>query len=188
MKRQHYIILAALALAWTTRGDPASAQSPEDARLNRLKAAYALNFLKFVEWPGAGTQALRVAVIGDAAVGTAVRITMEGRMVQGRPVSVRTFATVAEWKETDDTSQALLVTSSIQPQWAELLGALAGKPVLTIADAPGFCAAGGLLDMFVAENHIRFDANPSAAALAGLRLRSELLKLATIVKTEGPPP
>ena len=57
--------------------------------------------------------------------------------------------------------------------------------MLTICEAPGFCEQGGMLNLYEEDHRIRFEANPAAADQAGLKLRSTLLTLATIVKTKG---
>ena len=56
--------------------------------------------------------------------------------------------------------------------------------MLTIGDSPGFCAAGGMLNLFEQDDRIKFEANPETASRAGLKMRAELLKLATIVPTK----
>ena len=57
--------------------------------------------------------------------------------------------------------------------------------MLTICETPGFCTQGGMLNLYQEDQRIRFEANPAAADKARLKLRSTLLTLATIVKTEG---
>ena len=176
------VVLALLAL------DHAQLAAANDDRADQLKAAYTLNFMKFVEWPAEGTTdlALRVVVIGDGSIAAAVRVAVEGKTVQGRQVSVTAFSNAASWRVSNTHCQMIFATSSSRSNWDELLHELADKPVLTISDGDGFCVLGGMLGLFETENRIRFEANPAAAAVAGLKIRSELLKLATITKTEGP--
>lgn len=153
-----------------------------------LKAAFVLNFLKFAEWPAGAAPAgapLVVSVVGEGELVAALNTVLDGQTVQGRKVIVQTFRDVAQWQVATTSGQALFVTPAAQPAWAELRAALAGRPVLTIGEAPGFCAAGGMLNLYERDNRIRFEANPAAVEKEGLKLRAELLKLATIVKTEG---
>ena len=57
-----------------------------------------------------------------------------------------------------------------------------GAPVLTVGDGDGFARGGGMIGLFVEDGRMRFAINPNAAQRAGLRLSSQLLKLARIVK------
>ena len=193
MKRSLYTMLTALFLVVAARGDDLlPGASSAEARADRLKAAYTLNFLKFVEWPGseAKDQTLRVSVIGSGSIAAAIQTAVERKTVQGRLVSVTWYATLTEWKTANcaTTSHAIFLTAATKPDWGDLLRTIAGRPVLTISDSDEFCSAGGMLDLFESDNHIRFNANPGAAALAGLKIRSDLLKLAILAKTAEAPP
>jgi hypothetical protein len=154
-----------------------------------MKAAFVLNFQKFTEWPATALPAadapLIVAVVGDDPLSAVIKTVLSGKMVQGRNLEVELFRDTAEWKAAARPSQVLFVTAAAQPAWAEIRAELAGRPVLTISEAPGFCAAGGMLNLYEKENRLRFEANPVAVEKEGIKLRAELLKLATIVKTVG---
>lgn len=153
-----------------------------------LKAAFVLNFMKFAEWHSAtqtDTNApLVIAVIGDGQLVAALKTVLDGKAVLGHKVAVQVFRDAAEWKKADSPCHAIFVTSTAQSAWGEIRAGLVGRSVLTIGEAPGFCAQGGMLNLFEKENRIRFEANPGAVEKEKLKLRSELLKLATIVKTE----
>lgn len=154
-----------------------------------LRAAFVLNFLKFAEWPAAAmgdaSAPLVVAVIGDDLQSGALERGLEGKEIQGRKLAVHVYSDAAQWRLKGTACQALYVTPAAHDAWAELRAELAGRPVLTICETPGFCAQGGMLNLYQEDQRIRFEANPAAADKAGLKLRSTLLTLATIVKTEG---
>ncbi|MCI4627158.1 MAG: YfiR family protein [Candidatus Magnetoovum sp. WYHC-5] len=54
--------------------------------------------------------------------------------------------------------------------------------ILTIADMEGFSQKGGMVNLFVESSKIRFEINVEAVERAGLKISSQLLKLAKIVK------
>jgi hypothetical protein len=62
-----------------------------------------------------------------------------------------------------------------------LLRQCEGKPVLTVGDGAGYGAAGVILNFYVSDTRIRFEANTTAASRAGLQISSHLLRLARIV-------
>jgi hypothetical protein len=65
---------------------------------------------------------------------------------------------------------------------AELLAAAAPLPVLTVGDDPALLERGAILALRPVSGRLRFDANLDAADRAGLRLRSQLLRLAVNVR------
>jgi len=154
-----------------------------------VRAAFVLNFLKFAEWPAAtradSSTALVIAAVGDDAQSAALLAGLNGKEIQGRRIEVRVFRDAEQWRREGAGSQALFITPAAPAAWQELRAEIAGQPVLTICEAPGFCAQGGMLNLYEEDNRIRFEANPAAADHAGLKLRSTLLTLATIVKTKG---
>jgi YfiR/HmsC-like len=152
-----------------------------------VRAAFVLNFLKFAEWPAvAGADSsIIVGALGEDAQSAALQSGLEGKEIQGRRIAVKVFRDVAQWRLEGSACQALFISPSAPAAWGEMRAELAGKPVLTICESPGFCEQGGMLNLFENDHRIKFEANPAAADLAGLKLRSTLLTLATIVKTKG---
>jgi hypothetical protein len=154
-----------------------------------VRAAFVLNFLKFAEWPAAArsdsSTALVIGALGDDAQAAALRAGLDGKEIQGRHISVRVFADAEQWRRDGQGCQALYITPAAAEAWRDLRAEVARQPVLTICEAPGFCEQGGMLNLFEEDHRIRFEANPGAADQAGLKLRSTLLTLATIVKTKG---
>lgn len=182
------IMLAALVASHapaTLAGEDAGAS------VQKLEAAYIFNFLKFVEWPPDGTddqaKPLVLAVVGEGPIVSAIENVLDGKTAQGRKLSVFAYSNVSAWTSDAARCHALFVTSYAWPEWAAMRAAIANRAVLTIADSPGFCAAGGMLNIFEYSNRFRFEANPSAAGQAGPKIRADLLKLATIVHTLGAP-
>lgn len=173
--------LLALCVALSPVG--AGAQQAEAVR-----AAFVLNFLKFAEWPTAAapdSSALVIAALGDDAQAAALRAGLAGKEIQGRRIDVRVFRDADQWRREGQGCQALYFTPAAAETWQGLRSELASLPVLTISEAPGFCEQGGILNLYEEDHRIRFQANPGAADKAGLKLRSTLLTLATIVKTKG---
>lgn len=172
---------AALLLAL---GSVGQAQEPE--AVLRIKAAFVLNFLKFVEWPEESAQTdLPLAVVGESPLAAALQTALSDQEVQGRTVNVRAYPSAAAWRRDGAAAdQAVFFLPATVANWPDLRNELKKRPVLTISESPGFCASGGMLNLFEQDGRIKFEANPEAARAAGLMLRAELLKLAKLVKTE----
>jgi hypothetical protein len=152
-----------------------------------LKASFVMNFLKFTTWPtelmGQEGDEIRVAVVSDEPLFMTVEETLSGKIVQGRPVRVRTYASTKTWLLEKNPSHAVFLPSTAIEKSPDLQSVIARHGVLTIADHPGFCAAGGMLNLFNESGRMRFEANPDAARSAGLTLHAQMLNLAIVVKT-----
>lgn len=173
--------LAAFLLA---AGGIASAGLPQQsARAQRpsrdeVEAAYLYNFGKFVRWPaGAVRGPLVICVAAQASFLQALSRLVTGEQIEQRPLQVKNIGNAG-----DVTGCSILFIGSTEARRVDgLLGAAAGKPILTVGDAPDFLVRGGAVQFVLMEDHVRFSVNLSAAARGGLGLSSELLKVAVSV-------
>jgi hypothetical protein len=169
--------LALLFLALALAPSQASAQYDDD----QVKAAFLLNFLKFVTWPEAREAPeapLEVAIVGNDPLARALTGLAAGRTIGGRPVTVRS---VRPSRDIGATPHLLYIGASERDRLPVLLRQCDGQAVLTVGDAPGYGAAGVVLNFYASDTRIRFEANTTAAARAGLQISSHLLRLARIV-------
>ena len=65
--------------------------------------------------------------------------------------------------------------------WRRLL-AEPRPPALTVGDVPGFLAAGGMVELLIDNDSVRFDVNLPALREKNIRLPSQVLKLARQVR------
>ncbi|MCJ7729928.1 MAG: YfiR family protein, partial [Sedimentisphaerales bacterium] len=75
---------------------------------------------------------------------------------------------------------------SEQKQAREIIDIVGKDGVLTVGDTSGFIESGGVINFMLEENKIRFDINLTAAEKTGLKIRSQLLRLAKKVFKDGP--
>jgi hypothetical protein len=146
-----------------------------------VKAAFVYNFIRFVEWPGRplppSDHPINLYILGndEAADATAA---LDGKTVRGRKIVVRRVAGVAGIEK----CQVLFIGQSVKSQARAILEAVRNLPILTIADFPGFARSGGIVNFVPAEQRLSFEINQVAAERKGLRLSSQLLKVARIVQ------
>jgi len=179
---QNCSLVAALAFALGVGVGGASAASaqPAPAEENAVKAAFVYNFAKFTDWPDelwtkAGKLRLCVAGTGDGFA-QAVAALGSKPPVRGKEVEVLTIS-----RAEDAPSCHILVVAGRDgmAQWAR---GVRNAPVLTVGDGEGFAASGGVIGLFAEGEKLRFEVNQDAAQRAGLKLSSQLLKLARLVK------
>jgi hypothetical protein len=153
-----------LGLAGVASSDTAAAP-PE----HQVKAAFMLHFARLVTWPGwpepdDPNRAFEIAVVGHDPFGARLEATIGTSLVQGRPIRIRLGAGELE-------------------QARRILDAVKGRPVLTVGEADGFARAGGVVGFRVApEGRVAFDVNVAQAERSGLKLSSQLLRVARVVE------
>ncbi len=160
---------------WRARLRPLPRRSAE----YQIKAAYLLNFARYVEWPAArlsATQPLRVCVLGRDPFGGAL-VGLEGRQVNGREVRVR---------QLEGVDQAGGVPHRLHLRFRRTSGgraaAAAVQPgLLLVSDIDGFAEAGGSIGLVTEEGRVRFEINQASLLRDGLRASAQLLRLARSV-------
>jgi hypothetical protein len=160
--------------------EPSTLRAGEASELE-VKAAFLLNFLKFVEWPADRLSdpaaPYVIAVIGEDALGTTLLGTTSGKTIGTRAVQVQVVARASDLT----TAHLVFIAASEQRQLPAILRELDGRGVLTVGDTPGFAESGVVLNLVTQDHRVRFEANTAAAARARLRLSSHLLRIARIV-------
>lgn len=155
-----------------------------DANSNeyRLKAAFIYNFAQFTQWPDGAFSApdapLVIAVLGKNPFGSMLEDTVKGKKIGQHAVTVKLAKSVDEARD----AQVLFVATSEEEHFDEILTALKKSPILTVAESPKFQPAGGIIQLLLEDDKVRFSVSPDAADAAGLKISSKLLKLAKIYK------
>ncbi len=79
----------------------------------------------------------------------------------------------------------LFICQSEKKNAKEIIDLVKNNGVLTVADTQGFLDDGGTVNFVIEDNKVRFDINLTASEKAGLKLRSQLLRLAKKVIKDG---
>ncbi len=79
----------------------------------------------------------------------------------------------------------LFICQSERKNTKEIIDLLKNDGVLTVSDTQGFLEDGGIVNFVIEDNKVRFDINLTASEKAGLKIRSQLLRLAKKVIKDG---
>ena len=146
-----------------------------------VKAAMLMKFGPFVTWPAEGMpegdEAICLGILGEDPFGKILEKAVAGCTVKRRRCRILRSKQPADLK----ACQIVFVCASEREKQEAYLAVFEGKPVLTIGDNPDFCEAGGMINLRMEGEAIRFDIHLEAVQRAGLKISSELLKLAKIV-------
>ncbi len=150
-----------------------------------VKAAFLFNFAKYVEWPEGAfpgpADRIVICVLGENPFGTLLEDVVKDKKVNGRELAVR---------ETRSISAAagchiVFIAFSEQSRLEEILRRLGDHPVLTVSDGGAVADRGVILGLTLSEDRVRFEVNLIAARRAGLKLSSQLLKVAIRLIGQG---
>jgi hypothetical protein len=166
---------------WAIPGWPmlSPAAAPHAASEYQVKAAFLLNFTKFVEWPpevfAATDSPFTICLMGKDPFARILDDMVAGEAVNGRRVAVRRMS-----ESPSPRGCQVVFIGSQEKESARILGGL-GRGVLTVGEGEGFIRAGGIIAFVVQDRRVRFDIAQSAAEGAALKLSSQLLAVARSV-------
>jgi len=154
----------------------ANAATPDSLDVElRVKAAFVYNFARFVEWPGRpGAGPIRIGVLGHGEFAPVLEEIAQGKAVGGHSIAITPVAAVAE----AESCEILVIERSASGHQKEIAQALADKPVLTVADDENGLQDGIMIAFQLIDESVRFHINQEAASRAGLKISSQLLKVA----------
>jgi len=150
----------------------------------QVKVAFIYNLSRFVNWPpdrfSARPESLTVCVLGTDPFGAALE-TIQGKNVEDKHIEIRRLNRSSEV----DACQILFVSSSEKERLAQILDTARRSGVLTIGEMNQFNQAGGIVALSMRKNRIFFSVNVDAAENTGVKISSQVLRLATIFRADG---
>jgi hypothetical protein len=161
----------------------ASQAGSQSVMVPALKAAFLYNFARFAEWPAAALppgQRLSLCVVGDDAVADALEPLIKGRAVDGHELTRQ----IVKFDGPVRSCHLLYVSGRDAKEVRQLLAAVQGASVFTVSDRDKFAESGGVAQLILESDRMRFAINVAAAQRARLQLSSKLLTLATIIKDD----
>ncbi len=175
------LLCVVAALSCTLWPIPDSASPAGKPSAYDVEAAYLFNFGKFVTWPAstiAPDHPVTICVLGSDPFGPILDRTIAGETINGKSVVDKRIVRPEE----ASTCSILYISPSEASRLSRILLAVKDAPVLTVSDMPDFLEHGGMIQFVLRENRVRFSVNLQPAHSDGLRLSSELLKVAVEVR------
>ena len=174
----------AVALVLLAGGSGAQADSDSTVAEYRIKAAFLLKFVGFIDWPAAtfdrADAPFVIGVLGGTPLGNELEQIASGRQVSGHPVRVRLLGR-------GDSSAGSQVVFVGRGEGARLNGVAAatdGVPTLVVSESEGALAQGSAINFVVVDDKVRFDVALHAINRAGLKISARLLAVARVVQPD----
>jgi hypothetical protein len=151
-----------------------------------IKAAFLYKFLGYAEFPAsafadAGSP-LVIGVAGADELAADLARIVAGRMVQGRPVAVRTL------REHDPLGgvHLLFIGGDDPARLRQALRAIGAMPTLVVTESQQGLQQGSVINFRIVEERVRFDVSLEAADRNSVKLSSRLLTVANHVHKGAP--
>jgi len=149
--------------------------------MHQVQAAFLFNFAKFVTWPDESFQhsgdSLIIGVLGEDQFGAILEETIRDKTVMGKKLAVKRFVRIQDAAH----CHILFLGTSEESRLSQMMTALEKTNILTVSDMEQFAEQGGMVAFTVEDQKVRFNVNVGALERAGLKMGSQLLKLARIV-------
>ncbi|HXI82642.1 MAG TPA: YfiR family protein [Verrucomicrobiae bacterium] len=146
-----------------------------------LKAAFLFNFTHFVEWPPEAftdnDAPIVIGILGDDPFGPVLDRIIEGETIRNRKLVIKRSRRIQDLK----ACHVLFISKSEKGRIGQILTSLDGTSVFTIGEVEGFARRGGITNLFLQGNKVRFEINVEAAKRKGLKVNAQLLALGTVV-------
>ena len=158
---------------------PVLAQEAGTPEIARLKAAFVFNFSKYFTWPEdekwVETDNFNVCIDSSPVVKNAF-LALNNQETQGREIRVVDLSV----NNVDIMSFCHIwyVGGGRLDSNLAKLNSLENDGVLTVSDYPGFNARGGIVELLLVDNKLRFKINTAIAQREQLSISSRLLSLA----------
>jgi hypothetical protein len=177
-KRLILWLLLLWPLCWP--GSPGTCQAEDVAQEYQLKAAFLVNFAKFITWPPQafppGQQEFILCVAGDNPFGAALS-GLDKKTVGGRPIRL----VLVESVKNIPPCHLLFVSRSEEKHLGSLVASLNRQPVVTVSDSSVFIKAGGHIEFVTKGSRLSFAINHTAMKERGMQASAALLNLAVEV-------
>jgi hypothetical protein len=177
LPRAIIFLLLALAVcpqAVTSLGDEAGPSEPQ------MKAAFLLNFPKYVEWPSdslpASASPIVFAIVGDDEVANEFAAMSNGKSVDGHPIELVRNPSAEQCID----CQVLFIGSEEMRKMAEIVKQLKCASVLTVGESEQFMNEGGMINLARRERRIVLEVNLEATRQTELKISSKLMALAMV--------
>jgi YfiR/HmsC-like len=152
-----------------------------------LKVAFVERIASFLTWPKDADlerpeHPFIWTFLGKTPLLSRAQTVYAHRRIQNHPVVIRT----AEHASEIGPTHVLFIASTCKEDIGRIVARLGVAPVLTVADTPGMARRGVAVNLYEANDKIRFEINRSSLRRARIRASFRLLTLARIIPEPEP--
>ena len=163
-----------LALMWCVTASSAPGVTSE----YRIKAAFILNFVKFVTWPAdrltKANEPIVIGVLSQNVVALELAKLTENRAIHDHPLVVKHIQSAADLAE----AHVLYITADELSRYEVVRSARNDLPTLLVSDAESCERVGATICFVIQDDRLKFSIDTQAASRSRLKVSSYLQQLA----------
>lgn len=174
--KKYVAILLSLCVLQLTFASSVFAETEVEAK---VKAAFVVNFARFITWPQqafSGSAApLSICTVGVKGVENSFA-GVESKTIKGRPVALRSYSSL---KESTSSSCQIVYVQNVSNSALDSFYKKSGTaPLVSISESDGFSRRGGIIEFVKNKGKLSFKINNSRAKKLQLQIDASLLDLA----------
>lgn len=155
---------------------------------NRLKAQqdidytfypkYVYHFTKYIDWPAnKKTGDFVIAIVGESDATKALKQFFVGKKVGNQNIVVKYMHSDADFTGV----HIVFVSSKSSSQLSGIASRVSAAKALLVSEKEGFARKGADISFFIKDEKLKFEINKSVIENKGLKIATELIKLAVVV-------
>lgn len=139
---------------------------------------YIYHFTKYVDWPAnKKTGDFVIAVVGESDATKAVKAFFVGKKVGNQNIVIKYMHSDADFTGV----HIVFVSSKSASQLSAISARATAAKALLVSEKDGYARRGADISFFIKDEKLRFEINKSVIENKGLKIATELLKLAVVV-------
>ncbi len=149
---------------------------------DKVKAILIKKIMGYVEWPhlnSASSKEINILVLGNKDMYQVLK-AVEGLMIKGKSLKINYDSRPQDLKG----NQVLFISQSLKSKLSNIFKESRSHSILTVSDMNNFGSSGGMIHFVKRDGKIKFEINLNETKRAGIKIRSPLLQIGTIVETE----
>ncbi len=179
MTIKKHIILFVAAISFVVGSAFMPSQSNTEEYI--LKAAFLYRFTDYIDWGSSGIQTgdFTIAILGKSGITDPLIEIAKQKKAQGKRIVIKQYDNISDIAG----CQILFISGSNKQDVEMAVSKMGDKPILIVAEQTDACAKGAHVNFLISDNKLKFEINPSAATISGLKISSQLLQHAIVVNT-----
>ncbi|SFC26071.1 protein of unknown function [Flexibacter flexilis DSM 6793] len=143
---------------------------------HKFHSVFIMNFIKYIQWPNVNSDFV-IGVLGNADIVEELERSVANKNVSGQKIIVKTFDKVSDI----DNCQVLYIPQGKSKLLADVITKVSGKNTLIITEKSGLADKGSGINFVLKDGRWKFELNKDATEKAGLKVSSDLLRLAILI-------
>jgi hypothetical protein len=152
-----------------------------------IKAAFIYRLTQFMEWPtnrfSSSSEPITLGIAGTDPFGNTIDTVLKNQKVGERDIHIKRLESSITAAHTN--CHLLFLGAGGAGDTEKIVSTLRDHAILTIGEEEEFTRNGGHVRLYIQDNKLRFEINIAAFERSGLKLHSQVMKLATRITRDG---